>query len=408
MATAVGARRESEETTAARFPVRRAVITGLLAMGLTGSVIGPALPGLRATFGLTLSEAGLLVTTSAIGYLLSAFLGGLIADRWGGRGVLLGGAAAMAAGVGLLAAAPVWALALVGAGLLGSGTGLVDGPGNALVNTHSGAQRGADLNLAHGFFGAGSVVAPLLAGLLLAAGLGWRWLFGPGLVVSLALIGLVWRLQLGPARLVSGSVSRGALREPLVWVLGLLLCLYVGLELMVGTWAFTHLRLTFDADDAVAGLGTALYWGGLTLGRFAVGTIGTRVGPHALILSNLALSALALGLMVLAPSLLVALGGLTLFGLGLANIFPAVLAIGGAAYPRAVGTVTGTLIGMGGLGGAIFPWLTGVVAERAGLGVALASGLGLLAIILLAELVALHLHRQAGREGLTPSEAPGD
>jgi fucose permease len=400
MGAAVEARSETMEATTARFAVRRAIIAGMVAMGLFISIVGPALPGVRATFGLTLGEAGLLALANSLGYIISGFAGGLLADRWDRRLILLIGSAAMAVGAVAFMLAPLWPLLLLGTAIVGVGVGTVDAPGNALINQHSGRWRGADLNLAHGYFGVGAIVGPLLAGWLLAIGLSWRWLAAPAFLASLALIGLAWSLRLPPRRDGAGParIDWSILRQPLVGLLALALCLYVGVELMVGAWAFSHLQTAFDAGAGVAGLATALYWGGLTLGRFVMGTVGSRIGPHALIVGNAVGSALALTLFVAAPTLPLAIAGLALIGLSLANVFPAVVAIVGAAFPHAGGAATGVLVAAGGLGGALFPWLTGVVAERFGLGAALAGGLALLAALLVVEGLVIWKQRAMSNE----------
>jgi fucose permease len=409
MDTAVAAEMSASEATAARRPVRRVLVIGLLAVGLLGSVVGPALPGIRATFGLSLGDAGLAVVAGAVGYIVGAMGGGLLADRRDRRGlVLLAGGLLVAGAVGVVLA-PAWPLLLASLALFGGGGGLLDGPGNAMVNEHSGEWRTADLNLAHGFFGVGSVVGPLVAGLALAAGIGWNWLVVPGLLAAGALLAFSSRLRLPPRRAVAPhhDASWRVLRQPLVLLLAAILCLYVGVEMMIGTWAFSHLRLDHGAGNAVAGLATALYWGGLTAGRLLAGTVGARVGPHTWIVSNGVGSALALALLVAAPTLPLAVGGLALAGLALANIFPAVVAIGGAAYPAAGGTVSGALAAAGGIGGALVPWGAGLLAERFGLGSALAAGVALLVLLLLAEagVIALTRRQAAARTETNPDAA---
>jgi fucose permease len=400
MSAAVEARAETTEATSARFAVRRAIISGMMAMGLFISIVGPVLPGVRATFGLTLGEAGLLALANSVGYVISGFVGGLLADRWDRRLILLIGAAAMAGGAIAFMLAPSWPLLLLGTAIIGVGVGTVDAPGNALINEHSGRWRGADLNLAHGFFGVGAIVGPLLAGWLLAAGLNWRWLAAPAFVATLALIGLTWGLRLPSRRADAGParIDWSVLRQPLLILLGVVLCLYVGVEMMVGAWAFSHLQTAFDAGDGVAGVATALYWGGLTVGRFVMGTVGARIGPHALIVGNAVGAALALGLLVAAPTLPLAIAGLALVGLALANVFPEVLAIAGAAFPNAGGAATGALVAAGGLGGSLFPWLSGIVAERYGLGAALAGGVALLAALLVVEGLVIRQQRAMSNE----------
>ena len=377
-----------------RLPVRQLACVGLLEIGLVASAAGPALSGLRATFGVSLSELGVLQAVGALGYLLAAFGAGVLADRIGTRTVLLASVAIVLAGFAFYLTAPTWPVALVGSTVLGCGVGAIDGVINVLVTGHSGEHRGADLNLTHGFFGVGAVGGPLLGGFLLATGLGWQSVYAAGVVATIAVGVLGWRLRLDRSHVAHVEApSLAVIATPTVVLLATILALYVGVELSIGNWAFTYLRTTYGAGDAVAGAATALFWGGIMCGRFAMGTIGTRVTPHQLIVANAVAAALALAVTVAAPTLPLAVIALTMVGVAIANIFPAVIAIAGEEYPHAVGTVTGALIAMGGLGGAIFPWLVGVVAERASLGVALGGGVVLLVAVLLAELTVLRLRR---------------
>lgn len=381
---------------ASRMAVRQLACVGLLAIGLIAGSLGPALPGIRETFHVPLGQLGLLQVVGSIGYLLAAFAAGVIADRVGTRAVLLGSIATVLAGLAGFITTESWIVAIAAATIYGCGVGAIDGVVNALVNEHSGAARGADLNLTHGFFGIGAVGAPMIGGLLLAGGLSWRAVFVPGFVATLAVGWLAWRLRLDRAARARGSApTLRVLRTPTIGLLAVILTLYVGVELSVGNWAFTHLQTAYGAGDAVAGAANALFWGGIMVGRFAMGTIGARIGPHQLILANAAVAALALSCTLAAPTLPLAIIALTVLGLAIANIFPAVIAIAGEAYPHALGTVTGALIATGGIGAAIFPWLTGVVAERTGLGVALGGGVALLLAILVAELGVLRLRRAA-------------
>jgi len=359
------------------------------------SVVGPALPGVAAAFDLGLEEVGLLAAVLGAGQTVSVLAGGFASDRWGRRPTLLAGAALLLAGVAALGVAPTWAAALAGMATVGAGAGLLDGSLNTLLGEHGGDERSADLNLAHAFFGLGAIVGPLLAAPLLAAGFGWRALYAPAAGIALAVAALAWRLDPGTERAAAVTDRPGwdVVREPVVLLLALVLALYAGVELAVGTWAFSYLRMTFGAGDSAAALATALFWGGITLGRLAVGAFGGRLGPHALIAVNTIAAALALALTLVAPSLGAAAVGFGLLGVSLANIFPAVMALGAEACPYAAGTVTGILIGASGTGAAVFPWLAGLIGERAGLGAAL----GCTVVLLMAMLAAARLARRLDR-----------
>ena len=377
-----------------RFAVRQLACVGFLQIGLIASAAGPALPGWRDTFGVSMSDLGIVQAVGALGYLLAAFAAGVLADRVEARTLLLASVAVVLAGIAAFLAAPTWPIALVASTVFGCGVGAIDGIINVLVTQHSGEHRGADLNLTHGFFGVGAVGGPLLGGVLLAIGLSWRAVYAAGVVATFAVGVLGWRLRLGRTDAVHAEApSLRVVTTPVVGLLATILALYVGVELSIGNWAFTYLQTAYGAGAAAAGAATALFWAGIMCGRFAMGTVGARVTPHQLIVANAIVAAFALAATVAAPTLPVAVIALTVVGVAIANIFPATIAIAGEAYPHAVGTVTGALIAMGGLGGAIFPWLTGVVAERASLRVALGGGVVLLAAILVAEVGVLRLRR---------------
>src|SRR6185369_5248696 len=108
-----------------------------------------------------------------------------------------------------------------------------------------------------------------------------------------------------------GAPGVAVIATPTVVLLATILALYVGVELSVGNWAFTYLRTAYGAGDAAAGAATALFWGGIMCGRFAMGTVGARVTPHQLIVANAVVAAFALAATVAAPTLPIAVMALT-------------------------------------------------------------------------------------------------
>jgi fucose permease len=110
---------------------------------------------------------------------------------------------------------------------------------------------------------------------------------------------------------------------------------------------------------------------GFTIGRFVLSVLAERfgIGPVQLAWGCLGVT-LAAGMAVwLVPGVPAASIGLVLLGFALGPIYPLTVAVMPQLTPsRLVPTAIGLLIGVSVLGGALFPWVAGVLAETVGLG----------------------------------------
>jgi len=160
------------------------------------------LPYLRSSFGLSLTAAGLLVTVLWLGSALGQLPGGMLADRYSERTV-------MVAGTGVVAAAPVLVLVAPTAAVLFAATALV-GLGQSLypiaritIRSEVYPDRiGSALGVAMATSDLGQTVVPPVAGVLAAA---VAWQAGLGVVVPFLLLagGLLWVVL--PAGTSTGS-----------------------------------------------------------------------------------------------------------------------------------------------------------------------------------------------------------
>lgn len=131
-----------------------------------GSVLyGPALPAFARVFGTGLAEAGLLISVHNLGalaaLLASAALGPLSARQ--ALGVYGAGALAIALAAGFAAGhAAGFAAALLGAGGLGAGHGLIAVVVNRRFLTESGANGAAMVGVVNAVFGLGAIAGPLV------------------------------------------------------------------------------------------------------------------------------------------------------------------------------------------------------------------------------------------------------
>lgn len=166
---------------------------------------------LVAARGLSASAAGVLFMLTPLGTALASAPAGRLSDRFGGRGLLAGGLALEAVGLGLLSRAdattplPVLAVALFAAGL---GLGAFQVPNMAVIMTaFPPAQQGAAGGFAFlartlGTVAGVALLAQLFAGRRLAVGLGaaaTEAFLAAALVVALAAaVAALWRYTARP------------------------------------------------------------------------------------------------------------------------------------------------------------------------------------------------------------------
>ncbi len=357
----------------------------MILMGATVSMTGALLPSIVADLGLSDGQAGLLVASPAVGYVVTALLAGALGDAWGFRrvwiiGVALGWLALLA-----VAFSPGYGWMLPAMVALGLVSGAFDGAINPLIAGLYGERSGGILNSVHLFFGMGATITPFLISLGLRYGLGWRWHFGL-LSFYVLLIGVVILRTRFPAPPPqpeeSEPLSTGQiLRRRLVLVAVLVMFLYVGAESSVFAWSALFLQRLRGVPVATASLSVSLFGGSIMLGRLICGQIAERVGYKRLIVAGSLLGAVGIAVLLWGPGALSPWLGVGLAGLAYAGIFATIMAEVTGRSPGYQGTVSGLLCSAGGLGQIVFPWAVGMLSEAAGLPVGMGLVLGISALM---------------------------
>src|SRR5215210_5142960 len=143
-----------------------------------GGLLGPSLiRSIEHDFAQTDAGIGLLYFISAVLYATGSLGGGLATERLGRRTVLSLGAGLYGIGLVAFALAPSWPMLLLAALPLNLGSGSIDGGVNGLFLDVYRTGRGRALNLLHLFFALGALIAPLVVGRLIDAGVAWQAIF---------------------------------------------------------------------------------------------------------------------------------------------------------------------------------------------------------------------------------------
>lgn len=346
-------------------------------VGLSSGVGGVLLPAQIDDYALDKATIGTQFFTFSAGFMLAGATTGPLIHRLGIRTSLaVGGGAFVLAGL-FTAVRPPFLAFLAAQIVAGYGTGVFESVLNAYLADLPGATT--LLNRLHAFFGVGALLGPLLATGILSV-LPWTavWLVLALLALPL-LIG--FRLTL-PAREAppptpagehadapAGGLLATASRQPAVVLGAIFLAVYVGLEISVGNWGFSFLVDEHGQSDLLAGYTVSGYWLGLTLGRFLISPIATRLGMTATGMTFLCLAGVTLSttLAWLVPGAAMASVSFVLLGFWLGPVFPTTMAVAPRlTVPRLVPTAIGLINGVSVVGGAVFPWLAGAIAQGVG------------------------------------------
>ncbi|MCX6056209.1 MAG: MFS transporter [Chloroflexi bacterium] len=367
-----------------------------LTFGLFNAGIGPVLNELAAQTGSTLAAVGAIFTFLFLGSLIAQIAAGPLTDRFGQTLILAISLLLLGAGIfGFLSARSTTVL-FAFVFVAGLGQGGVDLGANLVVSDSYPKNKTSMLNLLHFFFGLGAFIGPALVGLTIASlgsGLIVHW-SAAGIFILLAIFTLVF-LKSARTKTANGNLEpkKKLGRElvylsPLLWILGGLILLYVGIEYALGQWISIYLKTSTHMALQNGALVTSAYWGALTLGRLASVALSRKMSNIRLL--TLAISGSMLGGIAIflskgmvTPSII----SLVWIGFTFGTVYPTTVAIASSSFSQQQGKAVGALAAMGSVGGLALPWLAGLLLEIKGSAFYLSFMIVILLLLLTAVLV---------------------
>ncbi len=389
-----------------RKVVFAAACMGMAAFGIVLMTLGSILPSLIERFALDKTQAGLLVSLQLAAILVGSLLMGPVADRYGYKAMLAGSCVLALLGLEGIAFAPSSFWLLPAIALMGIGGGIINGGTNAVVAEISEEGRSAGLSLLGVFFGIGAVGIPLMMGMLLGR-FSYSALLGAASLTLVLPIALTAAVPFPPAKQPQGFPLRQAaalIREPLLWLLGLMLFLESGMENTVGGWTSTFFKENLGLQGQGALLVLALFPLGMTLMRLVMGTALKDVKPARVLVGCISLALVGTVLLLVSTTTTPGAAGVLLAGAGMAAGFPVILSFVGDRWAALTGTAFSIVLVIALTGGSIMPGLTGALGERYGLRLSLL--LVPAALLLQLALLVLVLRRLAAAPSAPTTTAP--
>ncbi|GAA1813220.1 sugar MFS transporter [Luedemannella flava] len=357
-----------------RAPVVLAYVAFVF-VGINAGVGTVLLPAQIDDYHVDMATIGLTFFTFSAGFFLAGATSGALMHRFGTRLTLVAAGGVFVVAALAAAARPLFWVYVAMQILAGYAIGVLETVLNAYLATLPAATT--LINRLHGFFGVGALVGPPFAAWVLHD-LGRQWtmvwlllaLAGVALTVAFLLVyprtnGAAGTTTTGRQRLL-GPV----LRSPAVLLAASFLGVYVGLELGVGNWGFTYAVGEHAVGDLAAGWIISGYWLGLTVGRFVISPLATRLGwTSARMMFACLFGVIISSLLVWVAPVAAAAGiGFVALGFFLGPLFPTAIAVmPEVTEERLVPTAIGILNGMSLVGGAALPWVAGAIAQGVGL-----------------------------------------
>ncbi len=349
-------------------------VMAVFAMTLT--ITSPLLPAIAASFALSMAESGVIFTANFIGFVTFILIGGILADRWGKQRILAAALGGFAVALLAMPLAPSFAVACAVTLFIGGFGGILESQLGALIAALNPERPSYYLNLSQVFFGIGALVGPVAAGLLLSSGVDWRACYAILGVLTLVLASMFVAIRaplLSATDQIRWSAFAALIRDRRFLLICLCVLLYTGAE--VGSWGWMSTFLTRSAGFSVVESSAAVgvFWAAMTVGRFLCGRLTLRYDLRSIIIALAGLSVVVTLISGFVGAKLAVWAVIVGLGLTYSSQWPLIVAYGSERYAASSGTVFALLVGSGGLGTTVVPYMIGVIGQQTSIRVAMIS-----------------------------------
>lgn len=310
------------------------VFIGFLVFGLSENIKGPAIPRIQDNFSLNEAQLGMLLALNSIGYLIACTYTPFLSKKIGLKNTTILCFLIMAFSGVLISIAPNYILFSGSYFIMYLGNGMLEIALGVIAAIAFTKNTGTMMNLSHFFYGLSSMVAPLIATKLMSSNLdgnvlGWRGMYL--IVLLLSLIPIIPTLMgKFPKSKDEESVGiresfKEMIKDRKILLITFILSFGVTCEMTVGGWLVNYLEKAqgFSGEDASKILMGFFFF--FMLARLVLGPIIDKLGfvKSLLIVSTFAGISIIIGVFLGKGATLL----LMLSGIGIAPIYPTVMAI---------------------------------------------------------------------------------
>jgi len=354
------------------------IYLAFISLGLPESLLGSAWPVMHISLGTDARFLGVATFIIAGGMVIAGIVSNRLLKRFGAGTVSAVGALATALSlIGFSNATTFWMFCLF-AIPYGLAAGSIDAALNNYVSQHYNSRQ---MSWLHGFWGVGAIISPYIMGFSLEREYGWEHGYFTVAMIQVAIVIIlfvclpIWKKLNGRVPAAEESERLLTLSEVLK-IKGVKLVLpaffaYCAVEATTMHWASTYLFLHRGIPgESAARYGALFYWG-LTGGRFLGGFIANKMGDRKMIrVSTVIIFAGIFMLLLPFEADMVSLIGLVVLGLGTATVFPSIIHSAPANFGKEnAQAVIGVQMAGAYAGITLMPLLFGIISPITGMGI---------------------------------------
>lgn len=305
------------------------IYLAFISLGLPDSLLGAGWPVMHTELGVSVSFMGIISMVISGGTIVSSLLSDKLTHKFGTRAVTVTSVLLTVAALFGFSFSGSFSMLIIFAVPYGLGAGAIDAALNNYVALHYKAKH---MSWLHCFWGVGAIISPFIMSFALK---NLNWNSGYRIVgfiqLAIALLLLVtlpvWNINKTESTADTKRVGlTAALKIKGVPFLLIGFFAYCAAEATAMYWASTYFTEVKGISGDRAASFAALFYIGITLGRFASGFITERLGDRRMIL--LGTGILACGIMILlipVQSYMTAFAAFLVIGFGCAPIYPCII-----------------------------------------------------------------------------------
>ncbi|MBH5320524.1 MFS transporter [Paenibacillus sp. GSMTC-2017] len=367
-----------------------------LVIGLAHVIGGSVLEQLIEHYGVTYKDGGQWIMNQFLGFLVGVLFAPALSSRIGKRGAVLAAMGLLALSQAAYSLLLPWGWMLAFAPIAGVGFGMTEAiVGAMIIDLMKG--KASAMSKLETFFGLGALIIPITTAYLIGQHI-WQLSF-PILAAMSGIAFVMWltisfgnldeQIGLPPNDGRIGNERNGAERNtlvpgisenittnkgsligypnksvPFLALCALFFMMYVGMEMSFSNYLPSILITRTGMSESGATAALSIFWGAVVVGRLFAGILAEKLGYAKYLLLTTIGAVLVFGLLVVIEEqgwmlVLIASSGLCFSG-----IFGIALVYANGLLPGMTERTTSLLVAFGGIGGALFPRITGWMMDR--------------------------------------------